>query len=119
MQIDPLELRKMNAAQEGTMKPEGFRFGAIGNEQCIDAAINSPHYSSEITGENRGRGVASGFWFNAGMESSAFAQVNNDGTVSLVLGSVDIGGTRASLAMQMAETLGIEMEDVKPHVTDN
>ncbi len=79
---------------------------------------SSEHYRSELQGENRGRGVAMGFWFNVGMESSAYANVNADGTVSLVLGSVDIGGTRASLAMQLAETLGIAAEDVKPQIVD-
>ncbi|MBW3542867.1 MAG: xanthine dehydrogenase family protein molybdopterin-binding subunit, partial [Planctomycetes bacterium] len=66
----------------------------------------------------RGRGVASGFWFNAGLRSSVSAAVNSDGTVSLVEGSTDIGGTRASIAMQLAETLGIAAEDVKPTVVD-
>jgi CO/xanthine dehydrogenase Mo-binding subunit len=44
--------------------------------------------------------------------------VNTDGTASLIEGSVDIGGTRASIAMQAAETLGIPYEDVKPTVVD-
>jgi xanthine dehydrogenase molybdenum-binding subunit len=44
--------------------------------------------------------------------------VNSDGTVSLLEGSVDIGGTRTSLAMQLAETLGIPAEDVRPVVAD-
>jgi len=38
--------------------------------------------------------------------------------VSLVEGSLDIGGTRTSLAMQLAEALGITAEDVKPTVAD-
>jgi len=62
--------------------------------------------------------VASGFWFNAGLKSSATASVNADGTVNLVEGSTDIGGTRTSLAMQLAEALGIRAEDVKPIVAD-
>jgi CO/xanthine dehydrogenase Mo-binding subunit len=33
-------------------------------------------------------------------------------------GSVDIGGSRASIAMQLAETLGISAADVKPLVAD-
>src|SRR5690606_17566507 len=65
-----------------------------------------------------GRGVALGFWFNGGMESSSSATVNSDGTVSLILGSIDIGGSRAALAMQLAETLGLEMEDVNAHIVD-
>src|SRR6202007_3256264 len=66
----------------------------------------------------RGRGVASGFWFNIGLRSSASASVNSDGTVSLVEGSTDIGGTRTSIAMQLAEVLGIRAEDVRPVVGD-
>ncbi len=74
----------------------------------MQAIKNHPHYRSELTGENRGRGVSMGFWGNGGGESSSSASVNADGTVSLVLGSVDIGGTRASLAMQLAEALGLD-----------
>jgi len=44
--------------------------------------------------------------------------VNADGTISLVEGSTDIGGTRASIAMQAAEVLGIAAEDVHPTVGD-
>jgi CO/xanthine dehydrogenase Mo-binding subunit len=38
--------------------------------------------------------------------------------VSLVEGSTDIGGTRTSVAMQMAEVLGIPAESVRPIVVD-
>ena len=118
LEMDPMDLRTKNAAVEGTRRVDGAVFGVIGNEQVMEVVKNSDHYRSELQGENRGRGVAMGFWFNIGFESSAYANVNPDGTVSLVLGSVDIGGTRASLAMQLAETLGIAGDDVKPHVVD-
>jgi CO/xanthine dehydrogenase Mo-binding subunit len=55
---------------------------------------------------------------NRGFHSSCNVTVNPDGTVSLIEGSVDIGGTRASIAQQAAETLGIPYEDVKPTVVD-
>jgi CO/xanthine dehydrogenase Mo-binding subunit len=51
-------------------------------------------------------------WFNWGGKSSAAAAVNPDGTVNLVEGSTDIGGSRASIAMQFAEALGIPYADV-------
>jgi CO/xanthine dehydrogenase Mo-binding subunit len=60
--------------------------------------------------------VAAGYWGNYGGRSSASASVNADGTVSLVEGSVDIGGSRASIAMQLAETLQIPVENVHPEV---
>ena len=44
--------------------------------------------------------------------------MNADGTVNLVEGSTDIGGTRTSIAMQAAEVLGIAAEDVNPSVGD-
>ena len=115
---DPLELRMQNSAVEGTSRADGFAYGPIGHEECLQTAQASPHYQSELSGENRGRGVASGFWFNIGFETSMAAQVQADGTVPLVMGAVDIGGSRVSAAMQLAEALGIAAEDVKPHIVD-
>lgn len=116
--IDPLEFRLKNSSREGTRTVFGTTFPRIGHEECVRAAMESEHYRSPIEGPNRGRGVASGFWFNGGMQSSVIASVNPDGTVNLTEGNTDIGGTRASLAMQLAETLGIDYHDVKPVVAD-
>ena len=116
--LDPIEIRLLNIAHEGDRRSEGTPHGAIGHEDVMRAAADTPHYRSELDGPNRGRGVATGFWFNGGNESSAYANTNPDGTVSLVLGSVDIGGQRAALAMQFAESMGITYDQVKPHVTD-
>ena len=90
----------------------------IGNIDTIQAIQSSEHYRSELTGEHRGRGVASGFWFNVGFTSAAHASVQSDGTVALVLGSADIGGSRAAIAMQFAETMGIPYEAVNPLVVN-
>lgn len=116
--IDPLQFRLQNSSKEGTRGPGGRPFPKIGHEECVRTALESPHYKAPLEGPNRGRGVASGFWFNAGLKSSVTATVNPDGTVMLVEGNTDIGGTRASLAMQLAETLGITAEEVKPMVVD-
>jgi CO/xanthine dehydrogenase Mo-binding subunit len=62
--------------------------------------------------------VATGYWGNYGGSSCASAVVNSDGTVILTEGSVDLGGSRASLAMQLAETLEIPVEEIKPLVAD-
>jgi CO/xanthine dehydrogenase Mo-binding subunit len=118
LSIDPLEFRLMNAAKEGTRRIDGPIYPVIGNVECLEAAKNSTQYKSELKGPYRGRGVASGFWFNIGFQSSCAISVNADGTVSLVEGSTDIGGSRASIAMQAAEVLGIPAEDVHPSVGD-
>ena len=116
--IDPIEFRARNASKEGTRRVDGPVFPRVGNLECLEAARDTEHYKSKLEGPNRGRGVASGFWFNIGLASSASISVNADGTISLVEGSTDIGGTRASIAMQAAEVLGIAAEDVHPSVGD-
>ncbi|MCO6457304.1 MAG: xanthine dehydrogenase family protein molybdopterin-binding subunit [Pirellulaceae bacterium] len=116
--LDPLEFRLKNASREGTRRVDGPVFPRIGMVETVQAIRDSQHYQSPLAGPCRGRGVASGFWFNVGMKSSVTATVNLDGTVSLIEGSTDIGGTRTSIAMQLAETLGIAAEDVNPTVVD-
>lgn len=118
LNIDPLEFRLKNAAKEGTRRVDGPVYPRVGLVECLQAAKNSDHWKSKLAGKNRGRGIAAGFWFNIGGVSSCSASVNDDGSVTLVEGSTDIGGTRTSVAMQLAETLGIAAEDVKPQVAD-
>ncbi|MCA9850639.1 MAG: molybdopterin-dependent oxidoreductase, partial [Dehalococcoidia bacterium] len=47
-----------------------------------------------------------------------YATVHSDGTVTLTTGSVDIGGQRAALAMQFAETMGLPYEAINSLVGD-
>lgn len=114
--LDPLDIRRINGAKEGDRRVDGPTFPRIGYLETVHAALEHEHYATPLTGPNRGRGVASGFWFNVGFQSTVVISVNADGSVSLVEGSTDIGGTRASIAMQAAETLGIPYEDVRPTV---
>ena len=116
--IDPIEMRLKNAAKEGTRKADGTAFGNIGCVEVLEALRDHPHYTAPIEGENRGRGVAIGYWMNAGLQSAVNLAVNNDGTVALTEGSPDIGGTRTSISMQAAEVLGIPAEDFIPSVVD-
>ncbi|RLS52569.1 MAG: xanthine dehydrogenase family protein molybdopterin-binding subunit [Planctomycetota bacterium] len=116
--ICSLEMRLMNAAQEGTRRVDGPVYPVVGLVECLQALKNSDHWKTPLTGPHRGRGVGCGFWFNVGFKSSVTVSVNTDGKVTLVEGSTDIGGTRTSLAMQLAETLGIQAEDVTPVIAD-
>ena len=118
LELDPLDLRLKNAAKEGTRRADGPKFPRIGCVEVLEAMKNHPHYTAPLEGPNRGRGVAIGFWFNAGLPSSCNINVTADGTINLVEGSPDIGGTRTSLSMQAAEVLGIPAEDVHPSVVD-
>ena len=137
--MDPLEFRITNGAKEGDWRASGPPHPRIGAMECVEAAKASDHYrslhpqeagASSHAAENhstlnakrsklrRGRGVASGYWMNWGGTSSCIGKLNPDGTVTLLEGSTDIGGTRASIAMQFAEAFGVEYEDVHPSVVD-
>ncbi len=118
LNIDPLEIRLMNGAKEGDHRADGPVYPRIGFIETVETAKAHPHYTAPNGKKHHGRGVASGFWFNIGLESSVTINVNPDGTVNLVEGSTDIGGTRASIAMQAAEVLGISAESVNPTVVD-
>jgi xanthine dehydrogenase molybdenum-binding subunit len=116
--ISILELQQKNAAKEGTRRVDGPVYPRVGLVECLEAAAGSDHWNTPLEGKNRGRGMASGFWFGCGLKSSVVASVNSDGTVNLTEGSTDIGGTRTSIAMQIAEVLGLESDDINPRVVD-
>ena len=116
--MDPMELRLKNVAKEGDRMPNGVAHPRFGVRELEEAMRDHPHYLTPLTGPNQGRGVAVGYRWQAGQMSSATITVNNNGTINLVTGSVDIGGTRTAVAMQAAEVLGIAAEDVVPTVVD-
>ena len=118
LEMDPVVFRLRNSAKEGTRQPTGPVFRRIGFEEILLAAQDHPHLRTPLTGPNQGRGIAAGAWFNGTGPASAVASVNSDGTVSLVEGSPDIGGSRAAMAMQVAEVLGIPVTEVKPAIVD-
>ncbi len=116
--MDPIEFRLINASKEGTRRIEGPVIRRVGLVECLEAARNHDHYRTPLTGKNRGRGVACGFWHNRGFVSSCHVTVNPDGSVGVASGSVDLSGTRVTIAQQTAEALGIDYEDVRPAVVD-
>lgn len=119
---DSLQFRIDNASKEGTRRGDGVLFSKIGMQEVLDAVKESDHWNAPLgdapEGKVRGRGIANGYWFNIGLKSSANLAVNADGTVQLTEGSTDIGGSRTSMAMHVAEVLGIGAHDVRPTVGD-
>ncbi|TIQ92621.1 MAG: xanthine dehydrogenase family protein molybdopterin-binding subunit, partial [Mesorhizobium sp.] len=115
--MDPVEFRIRNAAQEGTRSSYGPVYGPIGIGPTLEAAKNHPHMKAPL-GKNQGRGMACGFWFNFGGQTCTDLNIGMDGSVSLAVGTVDVGGSRASLSLVAAEELGIAYEQVKAVVAD-
>jgi CO/xanthine dehydrogenase Mo-binding subunit len=115
--MDPAEIRAKNAAHIGAPSVAGPKLAFEGYNETVQAILDHPDYKAKL-GPNQGRGVASGYWFNGAGESSATVFLNTDGTASIATGSVDVGGSRASMALMAAETLGIEYDDIRATVSD-
>ncbi|MCY3701613.1 MAG: xanthine dehydrogenase family protein molybdopterin-binding subunit [Rhodospirillales bacterium] len=115
--MDPVELRLKNAAKQGTKAAYGPTFGPVGLVETLEQAKAHDHYRAPLK-PGQGRGVASGFWFNIGGETCATLNLGEDGTIALVAGTPDIGGSRASLCLQAAETLGVDVERIRPLIGD-
>lgn len=118
LHLDPMDFRLKNAVSEGDRMPNGVAHARFGCVELEEAMKNHPHYTAPLGGPNQGRGVAVAFRAQGGQVSSATINVNSNGTLNLITGSVDIGGTRTATAMQVAEILGIDSEDINPAVAD-
>ena len=115
--MDPAELRLKNAASIGTQMIYGPKLAHGGYKETVEAVLNHPGYKTKL-GPNQGRGVASGYWFNGAGDSAATIAVNADGTVTIASGSVDVGGSRSSMALMAAETLGVEYDTIQSLVVN-
>lgn len=115
--LDPIEVRLKNASHTGSKASYGPRFDQIGFVETLEAAKAHPHFSAPL-GPNQGRGIASGFWFNHGGETSVTLALSEDGSAQIMVGTPDIGGSRASMALMAGEVLGIPYEKIRCTVAD-
>jgi xanthine dehydrogenase molybdenum-binding subunit len=117
--MDPMAFRLKNAAREGTRRIDRAVYPRVGFVETMQAAMETEHYKTPCEGPFRGRGVACGWWPNNGMPSTCSMGVNPDGSVNLTMGSIDLGSNaRTAVAMQVAETLSIPLEDIHVSVGD-
>jgi CO/xanthine dehydrogenase Mo-binding subunit len=115
--MDAVAFRIKNAAKEGTKSSYGPTYGPIGIGPTLEAAKNHPHMKAKL-GKNQGRGMACGFWFNFGGQTCTSLNVTPDGSVVVSVGTIDVGGSRASMGLIAAEELGVPYENVRCVVAD-
>jgi CO/xanthine dehydrogenase Mo-binding subunit len=108
--IDPLELRLLNAAGEGDPMASGKPWPRMGLRACLEALRErrSPGARGEAAGRvRRGVGIAVGGWVGGVEPASAVCRVNGDGSLSVIVGSVDLSGTNTALAQIAADAFGL------------
>lgn len=114
--VDPLELRLRNAVSEGDPMPNGRPWPAIGLRACLEALrerrAGRPAAAAAGGRTRRGVGVAVGGWVGGVEPAAAACRVDGDGSVTVVVGSVDLSGTNTGLAQIAAEALGLPVATV-------
>ena len=109
--MDPMELRQKNALKEGDVSVSGARVPRNGLMETLQVVKDRLGLPKKLE-DGRGVGIALCEWRSGSGPSTASISVNEDGTVSLLTGSVDISGSDTGLAAITAETLGVDMDQV-------
>ena len=118
LNLDPLELRRQNLTLEGDRLANGGRQQPIGSAEVLDVLAAHPAWTSVppvregADGRLHGRGIAVGAWAGGAGPAGAIAKLEADGTVRIILGTVDLSGSFISMAQIAAEALGIDVERI-------
>lgn len=113
LSIDPLEFRLLNVSQPGDPMPNGDLLTSVNFTEVLNRVKQHECWTSPVEGANRGRGLALGMWTMPGGTASCHVNLNGDGSVTVVIGTPDLSGTRTSLGLVAAESLELDLPDVK------
>jgi len=121
LSLDPLELRLKNAVEEGDLMANGVKYGKIGLRKVIEQVKETEFWkhrhdrgpaSAPADGKRVGVGYAVGGWPGGGQPATASVVLNQDGTVTVMVGANDITGTNTSFAQIAAEVLDLPIEKI-------
>ncbi len=113
LKLDPLEFRLQNVAETGDLMGNGETWPSIGLKLCLERLRDHPAWKNRRKKVNEGIGLAVGIWPCGMTPSSSICRVDNDGTVKIHVGSVDISGVNSSLVLIAAEVLGVSPDQVE------
>jgi CO/xanthine dehydrogenase Mo-binding subunit len=122
LQIDPIAFRLKNGLKEGdpTMDHRST-LPPIGLLDCLEKAQEQPLWAKrlvqkdvpdELKGWKIGIGVAAGHWPGGTEPAAAACRLETDGTITVIVGTVDLTGSDTSLALIAAESLGMPVDSV-------
>ena len=116
LSIDPLDMRLANAVREGDPQPDGTPWGRIGLVECLErlrTLRNEMPAAAHEDGLALGTGVAIGGWPGGLEPAAALCRLDQDGALTIVVGSVDMSGTNTTLAAIAAEAFGVPFDQVR------
>ncbi|MSQ15061.1 MAG: xanthine dehydrogenase family protein molybdopterin-binding subunit [Dehalococcoidia bacterium] len=110
--MDPFDFRLKNILEEGDRSLTGEVIPTMGLREMGEAAKTGSNWNTRKQEDGWGIGVAFSDWKSGTGASTATVSLNEDGTVSVLTGTVDIAGSDTSLSQIVAETIGVPFEKV-------
>lgn len=121
LEMDPLAFRLQNALKEGDPTLDGRTWRRIGLVECLAKVkeqslwterLAQKQVPARLEGWKIGVGLAAGGWPGGTEPAAAACRLEKDGTLTVVVGSVDISGSDTSLALIAAQGLGVSIDQV-------
>ncbi len=128
LSMDPIQFRKKNVLREGDPNPTQDKrrplIPEIGLLSCLEQIEHHPLWlqraqdegsrrsETALPGWKIGYGIAVGGWPGGTEPAAAACRLEKDGTMTVVLGSVDLTGSDTSMALIAAEGLGVSTSTV-------
>jgi CO/xanthine dehydrogenase Mo-binding subunit len=117
--LDPLEFRLKNAVVEGDPMPDGAQWPRIGTREVLEALRDHPVWRNhQHKGPGEGVGMAFGGWPSATEPASAACRLNEDGSLTVVVGSSDISGTKTGMLLLAADAFGVSPDTINVVTAD-
>jgi CO/xanthine dehydrogenase Mo-binding subunit len=116
--IDPIELRLRNASRPGDPMVTGQPWPKMGLVECLERLREERERRGPTPGSangryRRGSAVAIGGWMGGIEPANAACRLDRDGTLSILVGTVDMSGTNTAFAQIAAEAFGLPVEDIR------
>lgn len=127
LNIDPLKLRLINAAREGSKTATKQKINKVAFEQCLEKAAESIGWKQngnrkQSNGKYYGKGIAGLVKAPAqptNASSSAVIYANEDGTINILVGATEMGqGMQTAMSQIAAEALNIPVEKIEINTPD-
>ena len=116
--VDPMVVFDKNAGY--TPRAEQYRYQLQKAAEISEWSKLWKPRGSQTGAVRRGLGIGVNAWGGAGHACTARTTINPDGSVLLEMGTQDLGtGTRTIMTQVAAETLGLQMGQIKLAIGDN
>ncbi|MBI4594776.1 MAG: xanthine dehydrogenase family protein molybdopterin-binding subunit [Candidatus Tectomicrobia bacterium] len=110
--IDPLELRLKNGLQVGDVASSGQKIEGASLSHVLTEVANGIGWDKPKAGQYRGRGLACGEWNTAGTPATSSLKINEDGSVAVYTGVVNLTGSTTVFAQIAAEEFCLPLEKI-------